>query len=153
MTDPAAAPPAPEPARPAIACARCGAEVRGDQSWCVECGLAARTRLAHAPNWRTPLIAAGAIGLAAIVALVVAFLVLTGDNAPLPTTTAAPPVAATPTTTTPTPATPTTPAGPAPTTVTATPTTATTTTTATVPPATVPATTVPTTATAPTGAE
>lgn len=151
MTDPAGASPAPDPARPAIACARCGAEVQGDQSWCVECGLAARTRLARAPNWRTPLVAAGAIGLAAIVALVVAFLVLTGDNAPVPTTTAAPPVAAAPATTTPTVATTATVAPPATTTPTVTATTPAT--TATIPPATVPTTTVPTTTTAPTGSE
>lgn len=74
--------------RPAIPCPRCGAAVESDQAWCLECGLAARTRLARTPNWRTPLVAAGAIGLAAIVSLVVAFLVLTGDNAPLPTTAA-----------------------------------------------------------------
>jgi hypothetical protein len=73
-------------ARTSLACPRCGAEVGGEQAWCIECGLAARTRLAPAPNWRAPLIAAAAIGLAAIVALVVAFLVLTGDNAPLPQT-------------------------------------------------------------------
>jgi hypothetical protein len=97
---------APEaPARPTIACPRCGAPVEGEQSWCLECGLAARTRLSRSPNWRAPLVVAGAIGLAAIVALVVAFLVLTGDNAPLPTTAApaatAPPVDTVPTTTVP----------------------------------------------------
>lgn len=94
-----------------MTCARCGAQVEGDQSWCTECGLAARTRLAPTPNWRAPLVAAGAIGLAAIVALIVAFLVVTGDNAPLPTTAApaAAPPAATPTTTVPATTTPTTP--------------------------------------------
>lgn len=87
---------APAPAgRPPIACPRCGATVAGDQSWCLECGLAARTRLASTPNWRAPLIAAGTIGVAAIVALIVAFLVLTGDNAPLPTTAAPAPGATT----------------------------------------------------------
>jgi ribosomal protein L37E len=73
--------------RTAIPCPRCGTPVEGEQSWCTECGLAARTRLSATPNWRAPLVAAGAIGLAAILALVVAFLVLTGDNAPLPQTT------------------------------------------------------------------
>lgn len=153
MTEPAAASPAPDPARPAIACARCGAEVQGDQSWCVECGLAARTRLARAPNWRTPLVAAGAIGLAAIVALVVAFLVLTGDNAPVPTTTAAPPVAAAPATPTPTPTVTTTATVAPPATTTPTVTATPPATTAAIPPATVPTTTVPTTTTPPTGSE
>lgn len=71
--------------------------------------MAARTRLALTPGWRTPLIVAGAIGLAAIVALIVAFLVVTGDNAPLPTTAApaaAPAVTTAPPTTTADPATP-----------------------------------------------
>lgn len=89
---------APAEARPPMACPRCGAPVPGEQSWCLECGLAARTRLAPAPNWRAPLIAAAAIGLAAIAALVVAFLVVTADNAPLPTT-AAPAPATSPATT------------------------------------------------------
>ncbi|MFL5846765.1 MAG: hypothetical protein ACJ762_18940 [Solirubrobacteraceae bacterium] len=98
MTDAETAPAPPETApavRPAIACPRCGAPVAGDQSWCLECGLAARTRLARTPRWRAPLVLAAAIGLVAMVALVVAFLVLTGDNAPLPTTAAPAPAAAT----------------------------------------------------------
>jgi hypothetical protein len=96
--------------RAPIACPRCGAAVDAEQGWCLECGLAARTRLAPTPNWRAPLIAAGAVGLAAIAALVIAFLVLTGDNAPLPTTAApAPATAVTTATDTATVATPTTP--------------------------------------------
>jgi hypothetical protein len=75
--------------------------VAGDQAWCLECGLAARTRLARTPNWRAPLVAAAVIGLAAMVALVVAFLVLTGDNAPLPVTQTAPGATAPATTTVP----------------------------------------------------
>jgi hypothetical protein len=71
------------------------------------------------PPWRAPLVLAGLIGLAAIVALVVAFLVLTGDNAPLPTT-AAPAASAPPLDTVPTTAAPAVP--PAPTTAAAVPT-------------------------------
>jgi hypothetical protein len=93
--------------RQPIPCPRCGAEVRGDQAWCLECGLAARTRLAAIPNWRAPLAAAGAVGLACIVALIVAFVSLTGDNAPVPSTSS-----------TPAPAVPTTPTAVAPTTIT-----------------------------------
>ena len=84
-----APPPEPLPLRPPITCAGCGARIEGDQAWCTECGLAARTRLAETPNWRLPLVLAGIFGLGAIVALVVAFVVLTGDNAPLPQTTPA----------------------------------------------------------------
>jgi hypothetical protein len=149
-----------EPAAPSagpspIACPRCGAAVGADQAWCLECGLAARTRLARTPNWRAPLVAAGVIGLAAIVALVVAFLVLTGDNTPLPVTATTPattPAAVPPATTTPAVPAVTTPASTTPTTP------ATTTpppTTTTVPPATTPTTTptTPATTTAPTGAD
>lgn len=128
------------PPRAPIACARCGAQIAGDQAWCTECGLAARTRLARTPNWKFPLIAAGTIGLACIAALVVAFLVLTGDNAPLPTTatTTAPaaPADTVPTTTIPPATVPTTPTVPA-----------TTTPVATTPVATTPVATVPTTPT------
>jgi hypothetical protein len=106
--------------RTPIPCPRCGATVAGDQAWCLECGLAARTRLARTPNWRAPLVAAGAIGLAAMVALVVAFLVLTGDNAPLPTTAA--PAATAPAVTTVAPTTPTEPVATVPTTPGTTPT-------------------------------
>ena len=92
--------PEPPPLRPPITCAACGARIEGDQAWCTECGLAARTRIAATPNWRLPLILAGALGLGALVALVVAFVVLTGDNAPLPQTTPAttPPADTVPTT-------------------------------------------------------
>lgn len=113
----------PAPPRRAIPCPRCGAPLDGEQGWCLECGLAARTRLARTPNWRAPLVFGAVIGLACIVALIVAFLVLTSNNAPLPTTaapatappatTAAPASTAVPTTTAP-PAvatTPTTPGG------------------------------------------
>jgi predicted nucleic acid-binding Zn ribbon protein len=144
QTEPAAPPPAEAPTkvvRPTISCPGCGAPIEGDQAWCTECGLAARTRIAPTPNWRLPLVLAGALALGAVVALVVAFVVLTGDNAPLPETTptaAAPadtvpttsvPIATTPTTTLPTATTPTVPV-------------------TTVPATTTPVTTVPTTPTA-----
>jgi hypothetical protein len=135
--------------RAPIACARCGATIEGEQSWCLECGLAARTRLAPLPNWRAPLIAAALVGLAAIVALVIAFLTITGDNAPLPTTAApstTPPADTTSTATVPTVATTT--AAPPATTVAPTPTTTTppvTTTTPAVTTTTTPATTTATT--------
>lgn len=146
-TEPGADSPAPvagPSVLPPIACPRCGAEVGGDQSWCLECGLAARTHLAPTPNWRVPLGVAAAVGVAAIAALVVAFLVLTGDNAPVPpaTSTAAPAATAPAVTTTAPAATP-----PAATTTTPPPATTT------IPPAAVPPGTPTTTApAAPTGA-
>ncbi len=70
------------PTRPAApaACPRCGAELAAEQSWCTECGLAARTRLAPAPRWRVPLAGAGGAGLLALAALIVAFVVITANN-------------------------------------------------------------------------
>ncbi|MDX6641594.1 MAG: hypothetical protein QOF12_2605 [Solirubrobacteraceae bacterium] len=142
MTDAPAEPGTP-PAPAPTTCPRCGAEIAADQAWCTECGLAVRTRLAPPPGWRTPLLAAGAIGLAAIVALIVAFVVLTGDNAPVPVTTSTAAVPAAPAATAPPATTPpaTTPATPPTTTA--------------IPPATAPTTTTPPTGTttAPTGAE
>jgi hypothetical protein len=79
-----------QPAPAPIACPRCGAEVRGDQGWCLDCGLAARTRMAPAPDWRAPTLVAGGIGLAAIVALIVAFVVFTGHNQPVAPASTAP---------------------------------------------------------------
>jgi hypothetical protein len=36
------------------ACPRCGAALRPEQDWCLECGAAARTRIARTPAWRVP---------------------------------------------------------------------------------------------------
>jgi hypothetical protein len=42
-------------------CPRCGATLRDDQDWCVECGAAARTRIARTPNWKLPIAALGVL--------------------------------------------------------------------------------------------
>ena len=76
-------PPAVAPGPAPIACPRCGAAVRGDQDWCVECGLAARTRMAPIPDWRVPTLVAAGVALVAIVALIVAFAILTSHNEPV----------------------------------------------------------------------
>lgn len=34
------------------ACPLCGAPLRPEQSWCLRCGAAARTRLAAQPKWK-----------------------------------------------------------------------------------------------------
>lgn len=110
-----------------IRCARCGATVPPDADWCVECGLAARTRIAPTPRWKIPVAIAGILVALALAGLAVAFVDLTKDPEPAaaPATTAAPTAA------------PTAPPQTTPPVVTA-------------PPATAPATT-PTTATAPEG--
>jgi hypothetical protein len=80
-----------EPDAPLAACPRCQAPLPPDQDWCVECGLAARTRLAPTPNWRRPLLAAVAVAVIAVVALTVAFFALTGNDNPVPSATTAAP--------------------------------------------------------------
>lgn len=86
-TPAAAGPPADGPVP--IRCPRCGAQVAGDQDWCLSCGAAARTRLAPTPNWRTPLTVLGLVATAALLAMAIAFVSLTNDDLPLGGTTGA----------------------------------------------------------------
>jgi hypothetical protein len=108
----------PEPSG-TIRCPRCNAPVGPDQDWCLECGAAARTRLAATPNWRVPIIVLAIVAVLAGAGLAVAFVALTDDNpagatsqtAPAVATepTAAPPPTTPPTTSAPTATTPTVP--------------------------------------------
>jgi hypothetical protein len=75
------------PAVPPIACPGCGATVQPDQDWCLTCGAAARTRLAPTPNWRVLVAGLGALALAAVIALVLAFASLTAQDTPASSTT------------------------------------------------------------------
>jgi hypothetical protein len=103
----------------AIACPRCGAPVAPDQDWCLDCGAAARTRLAPTPNWRAPVALVAVIALLAGAGLAAAFVALTNDStkAPATSTAATAPVVATEPTAAPAPtAPPTTATAPAPTT-------------------------------------
>ena len=77
-TPPEGTPPPPRP-EGTIRCARCGADVPPDHDWCLECGLAARTRIAPTPRWRIPLLAAAIVSVLALAALAVAFVDLTED--------------------------------------------------------------------------
>ena len=71
-----------------IHCPRCGAAVPPEQDWCLECGHAARTRVAPAPRWRLPIIVAATVGILALGALGLAFVDLTEDpEGPPPATT------------------------------------------------------------------
>ena len=98
-----------------IACPRCGQPVGPDQDWCLNCGAAARTRLAPTPNWRLPIAGLALVVALAGVALAVAFVTLTGNSdTPSQTITttapaAAPPTTAAPATTAPPPTTTTAP--------------------------------------------
>jgi hypothetical protein len=40
---------------PVERCPHCDATLVRAQDWCLQCGTAARTRLAPTPNWRAPL--------------------------------------------------------------------------------------------------
>jgi hypothetical protein len=54
------------------ACPLCGAPLHAEQEWCLNCGAAARTRLAASPGWRGPV-------LALVVLLVLSLGVLAGS--------------------------------------------------------------------------
>ena len=90
------APPGAPPASGIVACPRCGASIAADQSWCLECGAPARTRLVPTPNWRAPVAVLAVVILLAGIALAVAFVALTNDNEPAaPVNSQAPPPSAT----------------------------------------------------------
>jgi len=98
-------------ALPAIPCPRCGAAVGPEQDWCLTCGAAARTRLAPTPNWRLPVGALAGVALIAAIALALAFVSITRDDAPIEPLTTAPaqpttPAPGPPGTTAPAPTTP-----------------------------------------------
>lgn len=128
MSEPPPETPAPAPLpEGTIRCARCGATVPPDADWCLECGLAARTRIAPTPRWKIPVAIAGVLVALALAGLAVAFVDLTKDPEPAaaPATTAAstvpptappttPPVVTAPPATTPTTPPATTPEGGAP---------------------------------------
>lgn len=132
------------PAPGTLLCPRCGATLREDQSWCLECGLAARTRVHPPPSWRLPVVLT-CVALALLAAgIAVGLVALLGNpttSSTVPATVTVP--AATPTATTPlqtapaTTPTATTPPQTAPTT--------------TAPPDTTPTATTPTTTTSPSG--
>lgn len=69
-------------------CPRCGSQLRDDQSWCLECGLAARTRVHPPPNWRLPVILTCVL-LALVAAGIAVALTALLDDGPQPTPAAA----------------------------------------------------------------
>ncbi|HET6447679.1 MAG TPA: hypothetical protein VFG31_01120 [Conexibacter sp.] len=91
----------PGPVEPgALLCPRCGSTLRGDQSWCLECGLAARTRIHPPPSWRIPIVLTCVLLalLAAGIAVALVTLLDTPESAPPPATVTVPATASTPTT-------------------------------------------------------
>jgi hypothetical protein len=97
----------------ALLCPRCGSTLRDDQSWCLECGLAARTRVHPPPSWRVPVVLSCVLLalLAAGIAVALVTLLDTPESTPAPATVTVPaanapapttPAATVPTTTVPT---------------------------------------------------
>lgn len=66
-----------------MACPRCAALVAPEQEWCLACGDAARTRLAPTPSWRTPIALIALLVVISAIALILAFVALTRNDAPV----------------------------------------------------------------------
>src|SRR4051812_49650990 len=78
---------------PKLDCPRCGAPLRPDQDWCLNCGTAVTTEVAGAPGWRTPIAIVGVVLALAAIALAVGFIELSDDServAQAPATTVTP---------------------------------------------------------------
>ena len=116
----AAGPPPAPPSVGTLLCPRCGTPLRDDQSWCLECGQAARTRIHPPPSWRAPIALTAVLLalLAAGIAVALVTLLDTPESAPPPATVTVPaastpapttPAATVPTTTSPAATTPTVP--------------------------------------------
>ncbi|MGA9285935.1 MAG: hypothetical protein WBV85_10895 [Solirubrobacteraceae bacterium] len=60
------------------ACPLCGSELRPEQSWCLRCGAAARTRLAAQPKWKTLAVTFVAIVVVSLGVLAAALVQLAG---------------------------------------------------------------------------
>ena len=71
-------------------CRRCRSALASEQRWCLSCGLAAATVVVPARGWRRPLATAATLAAMALVALVLAFVLLTRNDNPVPATQAAP---------------------------------------------------------------
>lgn len=94
-------------------CPRCGAALRPDQEWCLECGADVATVIARPPSWRGPVALVAALLTIALAALILALVEFAGDAEQV--TTEQPPPAAQAPPPAPAPAAPATPATPTPT--------------------------------------
>ncbi len=68
------------PPRVIEACPLCGASLAPEQDWCMNCGAAARTRLAATPSWKAPIATAAVIAALALGVLAAALVKLAGDS-------------------------------------------------------------------------
>jgi hypothetical protein len=83
------------------ACPLCGAPLHRTQEWCLQCGAAARTRLAASPNWKGLTATLAVVVALALAVLAAALVKLAGGSESSPpattTTVASAPSALTPT--------------------------------------------------------
>jgi hypothetical protein len=79
--------PAPSPVPGGESCPLCGAPLHPEQEWCLNCGAAARTRLAASPGWRGPIIALMVVLVLSLGVLAGALVKLAGGSTPPPATT------------------------------------------------------------------
>lgn len=71
--------PAVDPAPRIPACPRCGAALRADQDWCLECGAAATTRVLAPPSWKVPLLVILGVVVVFAAAVAIAYALLAHD--------------------------------------------------------------------------
>jgi uncharacterized OB-fold protein len=60
------------------ACPLCGSALKPEQSWCLRCGAAARTRLAAQPKWKALVVALVAVVVLSLGVLAAALVALAG---------------------------------------------------------------------------
>jgi predicted amidophosphoribosyltransferase len=60
------------------ACPLCGAPLQTEQSWCLRCGAAARTRLAAQPKWKALVVALVVVVVVSLGVLAAALVTLAG---------------------------------------------------------------------------
>ncbi len=68
----------PPPAASGEWCPLCGSALLREQDWCLQCGAAARTRLAATPRWRAPVIAFTVVILISLGVLIASLVKLIG---------------------------------------------------------------------------
>jgi hypothetical protein len=79
-----ATPAAPARVPAAGACPLCGAPLHPDQGWCLNCGAAARTRLAASPSWKGLIAALAVVVALALGVLAAALVSLSGGSSTTP---------------------------------------------------------------------
>jgi uncharacterized paraquat-inducible protein A len=70
--------PAKAATEPLEACPLCGSLLDSEQSWCLRCGAAARTRLAAQPKWKALVVALVAVAVVSLGVLAAALVTLAG---------------------------------------------------------------------------